>query len=55
VLGYPDIFHAGDHCPGIMRHKPIGLEGFDDEMVDLMQERGFIPTSLSCFLKDAGG
>jgi FAD/FMN-containing dehydrogenase len=38
VLGYPDIFQAGDHCPQIMRHKPIGVEGFDHEMVQLMKD-----------------
>ncbi len=38
VLGYPDIFAAGDHCPEIMTHKPIGLEGFDDEMVGFMKK-----------------
>ena len=25
VLGYPDIYSAGRHVPGILEHKPIGL------------------------------
>src|SRR5438552_11473929 len=25
VLGYPDIYHAGDHVPDIRKYKPIGL------------------------------
>lgn len=40
VLGYPDIFAAGDDCPKIMEHRPIGLEGFDGEMVGFMKEHG---------------
>jgi FAD/FMN-containing dehydrogenase len=27
VLGYPDVFSAGDHVREILCHKPIGLEG----------------------------
>ncbi|MEO8951399.1 MAG: FAD-binding and (Fe-S)-binding domain-containing protein, partial [Chthoniobacterales bacterium] len=38
VLGYPDVFEAGDDCPKIMQHEPIGLEGFDGEMVELMKK-----------------
>ena len=38
VLGYPDVFAAGDDCPEIMQHQPIGLEGFDGEMVEFMQK-----------------
>jgi FAD/FMN-containing dehydrogenase len=40
VLGYPDVFAAGDDCPKIMQHQPIGLEGFDNEMVELMKKHG---------------
>src|SRR5213078_1407476 len=29
VLGYPDIYHAGDHVPEIRKYKPVGLEGID--------------------------
>ncbi|HEY1582780.1 MAG TPA: FAD-binding oxidoreductase [Chthoniobacterales bacterium] len=40
VLGYSDVFEAGDDCPKIMEHRPIGLEGFDGEMVKFMKEHG---------------
>ena len=40
VLGYADVFEAGDDCPEIMRHRPIGLEGFDGEMVKFMKAHG---------------
>ena len=42
VLGYPDVFHAADHCPEIMQHKPIGLEGMDDVLVGAMKEAHLI-------------
>ncbi len=54
VLGYPDIFQAGDHCPEIMGHKPIGLEGFDDEMVNLMKEHKLHPDELKLLPKGRG-
>src|SRR5207244_3664657 len=30
LLGYPDVYRAGDHVPTIRKYKPIGLEGIDD-------------------------
>ncbi|HUH91751.1 MAG TPA: FAD-linked oxidase C-terminal domain-containing protein, partial [Casimicrobiaceae bacterium] len=36
VLGYPDVYAAGDHVPEIMRFGPIALEGIDDRLVDDM-------------------
>ena len=38
VLGYPDIYSAGDHVPEIMQHDPIGLEGIDIGLVRDMQQ-----------------
>ena len=35
-----DVFAAGDDCPKIMQHRPIGLEGFDGEMVEFMKKHG---------------
>ena len=40
VLGYPDIYAAGSACPGIMKHEPIGLEGFDDLLIQFMKKKG---------------
>jgi FAD/FMN-containing dehydrogenase/Fe-S oxidoreductase len=34
VLGYPDVFHAGDHIMEVLAHKPVGLEGLDDVLYD---------------------
>ncbi|TCS39376.1 FAD/FMN-containing dehydrogenase [Paucimonas lemoignei] len=37
VLGYPDIYQAGDHVPEVMRHQPIALEGMDDRLIEDMK------------------
>jgi FAD/FMN-containing dehydrogenase/Fe-S oxidoreductase len=51
LLGYPDVFQAADHVPVILqRCKPIGLEGFDDQLIKnmiaksrLAPERALLP------------
>ena len=37
VLGYPDVFAAGDHVPTVMDCKPIALEGLDDRLMRDME------------------
>ncbi|HYZ40603.1 MAG TPA: FAD-binding oxidoreductase, partial [Stellaceae bacterium] len=37
AIGFPDIFAAGDAVPLILRHKPLGLEGIDQRLVDYMK------------------
>ncbi|MDQ6914167.1 MAG: 4Fe-4S dicluster domain-containing protein, partial [Verrucomicrobiota bacterium] len=54
VLGYPDIFQAGDHCPEIMKHKPIGLEGLDDELVGFMKKHHLHTDDLKLLPKGKG-
>ncbi|MFL6649357.1 MAG: FAD-binding and (Fe-S)-binding domain-containing protein [Sulfurifustaceae bacterium] len=34
LLGYPDIYHAGDAIPAILETNPIGVEGLDQRLVD---------------------
>jgi FAD/FMN-containing dehydrogenase/Fe-S oxidoreductase len=34
VLGYPDVFRAGDHIMEVLAHKPVGLEGLDEVLYD---------------------
>ncbi len=41
VLGYPDVYSAGDHIPEVVAHRPIGCEGFDDELVGYVRAKGF--------------
>lgn len=40
VMGYPDVYSAGNHVPTILNYKPIGLEGMDDQLIDYMKRRG---------------
>ena len=40
ALGFPDIFEAADRSPEIMRAGPIGLEGFDDRLVEACRRKG---------------
>ena len=40
VLGYPDIYHCGDHIPEILEAKPSALEGLDDLLVQYMRIKG---------------
>ena len=54
VLGYPDVYSAGDHCPEIMEHRPIGLEGIDDLLIDYMKKTGVHPEDIT-LLPEGGG
>jgi FAD/FMN-containing dehydrogenase/Fe-S oxidoreductase len=40
ALGYPDIYAAADEVPRVLEHKPIGLEGMDDRLVDDIRHIG---------------
>ena len=40
VLGFSDPFLAADAVPLALEHKPIGLEGFDQFLVDFMRRKG---------------
>ena len=37
VLGFDDVYVAGDHVPDVNDHKPIALEGIDDRLIDFMK------------------
>lgn len=39
VLGYPDVYHAGDHVSEILEFGPVGLEGIDDLLIQDMQAK----------------
>jgi FAD/FMN-containing dehydrogenase/Fe-S oxidoreductase len=43
VLGYPDVYQAGDHVPEVMQLQPIGLEGLDDLLIRHMLKKGLHP------------
>ncbi len=46
VLGYPDIYTAADDVPLILHHKPIGLEGVDNLMIDNARKQGIHPQQI---------
>ena len=54
VLGYPDIFTAGDHVPALLRHQPIGLEAVDLTLTQLMRAQKLNLESLE-LLPPGGG
>jgi FAD/FMN-containing dehydrogenase/Fe-S oxidoreductase len=54
VLGYPDIYCAGDHVPLVLEAKPIGLEGIDDHLVDDMRAMNIHPETLGLLPGGAG-
>ena len=39
ALGFADAFVAADHVPAILEFQPIGLEGFDGVLTDLMRAK----------------
>ena len=54
VLGYPDIYHAGDHVPEIRKYKPVGLEGIDDVLIDAMKVKHIHPRDLEILPEGKG-
>ena len=40
VLGFDDVFEAADRSPEILATGPIGLEGFDNRLVEACRRRG---------------
>jgi len=54
VIAYPDIYQCGDHVPEVMAHKPIGLEGIDDLLVEYTRRKGINSEGLA-LLPPGGG
>ena len=46
VLGYEDVFTAGDHVPRILEFKPIALEGLDADLIADMKAIGLHPSDV---------
>jgi len=62
VLGFDDPFLAADAVPLALVHHPIGLEGFDQMLVDFMRRKGLalrdlaqLPPGVSFLLVEVGG
>jgi len=54
VLGYPDVYTAGDHIMEVLAHKPIALEGLDDNLVQDMKKKRLHPEDVQ-LLPEGGG
>ena len=54
VLGYPDVYSAGEHIPEVLKHGPIGLEGIDDKLVADMKAVGLHPDDVELLPKGGG-
>ncbi len=54
VIGYPDVYQCGDRIPDVMAHHPIGLEGFDDLLIEYSQRKGMNAEGIA-LLPEGGG
>jgi len=54
VLGYPDIYRACDQVPQLLHTKPIGLEGFDQVLIEEMQRKRLHPEGVALLPDGAG-
>ena len=62
VLGFPDVYTACDHVPEVMSHKPTGLEGIDDVLLEAMKTKAMhqnkvhlLPEGRGWLLVELGG
>ena len=39
VLGYSSVYFAADHVKEILKHKPVGLEGMDDYLLNFLRRK----------------
>jgi FAD/FMN-containing dehydrogenase/Fe-S oxidoreductase len=54
IIGWPDVYICADHVPQIMTHGPIGLEGFDDIIVNASRRKGINLEGIA-LLPEGGG
>ncbi|HZB93248.1 MAG TPA: FAD-binding oxidoreductase, partial [Stellaceae bacterium] len=62
AAGFPDIFRAGDAVPLVLSHRPVGLEGIDERLIDYMKlkhtheaARHSLPGGCGWLLAEMGG
>ncbi|HET9365107.1 MAG TPA: FAD-binding and (Fe-S)-binding domain-containing protein [Candidatus Angelobacter sp.] len=55
VLGYPNIYKAGDHIPEILKYGPIGFEGIDEFLVGNVKKKGMPQQDNLSILPDGKG
>ncbi len=54
LIAYPDVYQCADRVPEIMAHKPIGLEGVDELLVEFTRRKGLSAEGLA-LLPPGGG
>jgi FAD/FMN-containing dehydrogenase/Fe-S oxidoreductase len=54
VLGYPDLYCGCDQIPFMLNYNPIGLEGFDDGLINDVKRKGLYPEAVP-LLPEGGG
>ncbi len=54
VLGYRDVYAAGDHVPDVLAAHPIACEGLDDLLVEDMKKKKLHPRDIT-LLPPGGG
>jgi Fe-S oxidoreductase len=47
IIGFEDIFHAADAVFEVLGYEPIGLEGIDQELIDLIYQKHFHPDEVA--------
>ncbi len=60
VLGFDDVFVAGDQMPWMLAHRPEALEGFDHKLPDIAREKKmpgvrFLPAGSAFLVTELGG
>ena len=54
VIGFPDIYRAGDAAAFVREHGPIGLEAMDDKLIEFMREKHADMSSVAAFPEGGG-
>lgn len=54
VIGCRDVYECGDLVPEVLSHKPIGLEGMDNWLVECTRKKNLNPEGLA-LLPEGGG
>lgn len=54
VVGYENIFRAGEHIPKILTHEPLGCEGMDDELIKSQRIMGMHADALELLPEGRG-
>lgn len=54
VLGFPDVFAAADAAPKALAHKPMGLEGMDELLIDWMKRKNMHPSDIQLLPEGKG-